>query len=104
MAGLLRPPVVATPEPAFRMATQRRAGPMTATTDDGAPAPDEIQIEPTGRKIPHPWSCGGCHGVGCPEVRLTGASARALREYVHGPAVASRVAVPDVAADQPTDD
>lgn len=29
-----------------------------------------IVIEPTGHRVPHPPTCGACHGVGCPEFRL----------------------------------
>lgn len=27
---------------------------------------------PTGRRIAHPWTCGSCHGAGCPEFELVG--------------------------------
>lgn len=30
----------------------------------------EVVIEDTGRRVPHPESCGGCHGKGCRIVRL----------------------------------
>lgn len=36
------------------------------------PAEDVLRVEPTGRKVIHPWTCGNCHGKGCPEVRLVG--------------------------------
>lgn len=39
-------------------------------TPAAEPTEDLVEVRRTGRRIPHPPTCGGCRGAGCPEVEL----------------------------------